>query len=419
MSDPGSRSEGLHAGPGAAAHAAERQRMLAARRLLLICIPLFWGSLYVYNGYLSVYAEQINPSLSLVGLIVASYGFTQLILRIPVGVATDRLGKRKPFVLAGALFGALSCAALLIAPEPWVLVLGRGLAGVAAACWVPLTVMLVATYPADQVVQATGMATTLSAVGMTLFSALGGQLAEVTSVRVPFGVGIGLGLASAVLLASVREPAAAAGKPASVRELLSVGRVPIVLVVSVLAMCNQYITWAMTHAFVPIYAKELGADSGDLGMLMSVWQGMMAVFSYVSPWITARLGARRAVVTGMALTTVATMLLPATRSLTVLTVLRGLHGAGVGMSMPVLMAGAVASVPPKRRGAAMGFYQSIYAIGMVAGPALNGVLADHLGLTATFVVTGVIGVGTGLIAALTLPYHMGEAQASPADFPVR
>jgi MFS family permease len=166
---------------------------LATRRLLLLCIPFFWSAIYIYNSYLSVYAESINPSLSLVGVIVATYGFTQLVLRIPVGVASDKMGRRKPFVMAGALFGALSCAALLIAPKSWVLVLGRGLAGVAAACWVPLTVLLVATYPQDQVIKATSMATALSATGMTVASAVGGAVAEATSLRVPFWLGSGWG----------------------------------------------------------------------------------------------------------------------------------------------------------------------------------------------------------------------------------
>lgn len=391
--------------------AAEEGQKLATRRLLLVCIPLFWGSLYIYSSYLSVYAESLNPSLSLVGVIVAAYGFTQLWLRIPIGVATDRLGRRKPFVLAGALFGALSCAALLIAPQPWVLILGRGLAGVAAACWVPLTVLLVATYPADRVVQATSMATALSAAGMTLSSALGGQLAEATNVRVPFWAGIGLGVVTAALLALVREPAAPSRKPTSVRALLSVGRIRLVLVVSLLAMVNQYISWAMTHAFVPIYARDLGASTANLGMLMSVWQGVFAIVSYLAARVAARLGARWTVVAGMVLTTVGTMLLPATRSLAMLSVLRGLHGAGVGLTMPVLMAGAVGSVPPEKRGAAMGFYQSIYAIGMVAGPAVNGVLADSLGVTATFLVTGGIAVVALAVSALVLPHRVGQASA--------
>lgn len=392
---------------GAAATAAN----LSTRRLLLLCIPFFWSALYIYNSYLSVYAESINPSLSLVGVIVAAYGFTQLVLRIPVGITSDRLGRRKPFVLAGALFGSLSCAALLIAPQSWVLVLGRGLAGVAAACWVPLTVLLVATYPQDQMVKATSMATALSAIGMTIASAAGGALAQATNLRVPFWVGIALGLATAVMVGTVREPRAAAKKPVSIPALVAVGRVPIVLAVSLFAMLNQYVSWSMTHAFIPIYAKELGVDNAGLGMLMSVWQGVYALFSFASGPLGMRLGTRWSVALGLLLSTLGVALTPLTGSIVPLALLRALHGAGVGIMSPVAMAGAVSAVAPEKRGAAMGFFQSIYAIGMVAGPAVSGVFADSLGLTPTFLITGALSLLTAGAAVLFLPNKVRQVTA--------
>jgi len=385
--------------------AAQRTR----RRLLLWGIPLFWGSLYVYNAYLSTYARSLGASLSLVGIIVAAYGFTQLVLRIPIGIASDRLGRRKPFVLAGALAGALSSASMLIAPEPWVLVLGRALAGVAAACWVPLSVLLVDSYPKGQVVRATSMATALSAVGMTVASAAGGQLAQVAGERPPFVVGIVLGVFTALLLVRVVEPPAATSQPMSLGTLLAVGRTRLLLVVSVLGLLNQYISWAMTQGFVPIYAADLGATKAELGILMSVWQATYAVVSLFGALIAARLGTRWTVALGMALTTVATLLTPMTHSLVPLMVLRFVHGAGVGVVTPVLMAGVVFAVPEAKRGAAMGFYQSIYAIGMVAGPAISGVFGDALGLSTTFVITGLIGLVATVLAIVLLPHTMRQA----------
>jgi len=406
-------SEQSHRRGAAAAPAAPQDDVDAAqrtrRRLLLWGIPLFWGSLYVYNAYLSTYARSLGASLSLVGIIVAAYGFTQLVLRIPIGIASDRLGRRKPFVLAGALAGALSSASMLIAPEPWVLVLGRALAGVAAACWVPLSVLLVDSYPKGQVVRATSMATALSAVGMTVASAAGGQLAQVAGERPPFVVGIVLGVFTALLLVRVVEPPAATSQPMSLGTLLAVGRTRLLLVVSVLGLLNQYISWAMTQGFVPIYASDLGASKAELGILMSVWQATYAVVSLFGALIAARLGTRWTVALGMALTTVATLLTPMTHSLVPLIVLRFVHGAGVGVVTPVLMAGVVFAVPEAKRGAAMGFYQSIYAIGMVAGPAISGVFGDALGLSTTFVITGLIGLVATVLAIVLLPHTMRQA----------
>jgi len=391
--------------------AATLKAQRGTRRLLLVGIPLFWSSWYIYNAYLSVYARSLGASLSLVGIIVGAYGFTQLVLRIPVGVLSDRLGRRKPFVLLGTMVGALSCAVMLIAPQPWVLVVGRGLAGVAAGCWVPLSVLLVANYPKNEVVKATSMAAALTGVGSTLASALGGQLAEVAGVRVPFWVGIGLGLAATGLLALIREPERATGKPLAISTLLSVGKVPLVLIASLLALSGQYISWAMTQGFVPIYAAELGANKAQLGLMMSAWQAANTLVSFGAGHLNARLGIRWTVVLGSGLITLSTLLVPLLRAVNPLILSRVLHGVGQGLTYPVLMGSALLAVPEEKRGAAMGFFQAIYAIGMVAGPAVSGVFADHLGLIPTFYLTTALSLAMVVVAAATLPrrVHAGES----------
>jgi MFS family permease len=392
-------------------HETERARR-ATRRLLLVGIPLFWSSWYVYNAYLSVYARSLGASLSLVGIIVGAYGFTQLVLRIPIGVVSDRLGRRKPFVLLGTIIGALSCAVMLIAPQPWVLIVGRGLAGIGAGCWVPLSVLLVASYPKSEVIKATSMASALSGVGTTLASALGGQLAEATNVRFPFWVGIGLGVAAMGLLAFIREPERAAREPVPVSALLSVGKVPMVLVVSILALLSQYISWAMTQGFVPIYAADLGANKAQLGLMMSVWQGSNTLVSFGAGHLNARLGSRWTVVLGSVLVTLSTLLVPLIRGVTPLILTRALQGVGQGIAFPVLMGSALLAVSEERRGAAMGFFQAIYAIGMVAGPAVSGVFADHLGLIPTFYVTSALSFVSVVVAMTFLPHRVRAAEAS-------
>ena len=64
-------------------------------------------------------------------MIIAAYGFTQTVLRIPLGIFSDRLGTRKPFIVAGLLAATVSVFAHF-AESPVALMLLRGLAGVAA-----------------------------------------------------------------------------------------------------------------------------------------------------------------------------------------------------------------------------------------------------------------------------------------------
>ena len=71
------------------------------RRRTLAAIFLFWFSMYTYPSFLSGYVQNVLGAGSvLVGMIVGSYGFVQMLLRIPLGICSDRVKKRRVFVQA-------------------------------------------------------------------------------------------------------------------------------------------------------------------------------------------------------------------------------------------------------------------------------------------------------------------------------
>lgn len=69
---------------------------------LFIAVTLcYWCSMYTYVPILSPYLEDIRFNYALIGIVLGSYGFMQLVVRFPLGLWSDRLGRRKPFVLLG------------------------------------------------------------------------------------------------------------------------------------------------------------------------------------------------------------------------------------------------------------------------------------------------------------------------------
>src|SRR3990172_6815779 len=78
----------------------------------------FWASLYVYVPILAVYAQSLGASLSMVGLVVGAYGISQLLLRIPLGIQSDRHGRRLPYVAASLVAAALGAPWLAVSPPP-------------------------------------------------------------------------------------------------------------------------------------------------------------------------------------------------------------------------------------------------------------------------------------------------------------
>jgi len=111
---------------------------------------LYWVALYFYVPILHVYAQGMGAPLSLVGVMLSAYGVMQLLLRIATGLASDALGRRKPFVLAGLLLTAVGALGFVWAPAPWFLVGARAITGVAACGWVAITVMYASYFPPAQ-----------------------------------------------------------------------------------------------------------------------------------------------------------------------------------------------------------------------------------------------------------------------------
>jgi MFS family permease len=180
-------------------------RITWAARVFAASTVFYYAALYVYVPILPVYAQALAASLATIGLVVSAYGAGQLLLRIPVGIVSDRWGQRKPFCAAVFLFGSLASLVLLVAPSPGWLVVGRGIAGVSAAAWVAITVLYSEFFPSRVSSRAMAELTVLSGLAQLLATAAGGWLSDGLGWPAPFMVGIGLGLVGAGLVVAVPE----------------------------------------------------------------------------------------------------------------------------------------------------------------------------------------------------------------------
>jgi len=88
------------------------------------------------------------------------------------------------------------------------------------------------------------------------------------------------------------------------------------------------------------------------------------------------------------------------QSLTLIFVAQFFLGVAQGLGYPVLMGMSIRDVADAERNTAMGLHQSVYAIGMFAGPWLSGILADAIGIRWMF---GVTAVASLAISALLIP----------------
>ena len=396
-------SERAPSAPGPPDPARER----AARRgipLVGAATLCLWTSLYLYVPVLPLHAEDLGASATMIGIVVAAYAIGQVTLRIPIGVAADILGRRKPFAFACLLASALGGLWLALAPDPWSLFAARTLTGVAAAGWVAVSVLFASYFPPNRLTGA--MASLMTVNGLALLGAtlVGGIMADYLGIDSTFYAASAVALVGAGLLALAPEPPLGERPAYSAATLLRVIRSPLLLQVAAIGIALQFVTFGAGFGFTPVYAESLGASESQIGYITTVLLTAAVVGTVASVFLVRRLGNRGAILLCCAAMTISVGAVPLVSTLLPLGGLQVLNGIGRGAVNTILIGLSLRAAPPAERATAMGAYQAIYAIGMFAGPAVSGPIADSLGLNAVFYLgAGVAALGALIVFAGPLP----------------
>ncbi len=351
-----------------------------------------------YLPILGPYAVSLGAPMTMVGVLIGSYGLSQLLLRVPIGALSDRMGRRKPFVVAGIACAVLSCIGLALARDPLFLVLSRAVGGVGASFYVAVTVLFASYFTRKGAYRAMGLIQFASSASVIVASLLGGYIAGAFGWLAAFYVGAAVGSVGILVALGIQERRPQETfRPAT---LLKVSNLGPLMTVSVIAAFTQYANWATTFGFSPIKAVELGASKPVLGILTTVAGCANLVGLLVSSSLAQRIGPRNTVVLGLLLMAGSVAWVPFVGALPLLGASQALTGLGGGLAFPVLMGLSIRDVPPQERATAMGIYQATYALGMFLGPMLAGKMADSLGLDSVFLFTAsVVGLGAMLAFA--------------------
>jgi MFS family permease len=117
--------------------------------------------------------------------------------------------------------------------------------------------------------------------------------------------------------------------------------------------------------------------------------------------LTASFGSRRLLRAGLAVVAAGMFTLASTSTWPVLFVALTFIAFGQGVAVPSGTALVTEAAPVERRGEALGYQQSVTALGRVAGPVIAGLLFDQVAVDAPFVVAGVF-AGLALLAVWTV-----------------
>jgi len=376
----------------------------AAIGLYALAVFFFWGSQYIYLPILPTYLQSKITDLSLVGFVLSMYGLWQALARIPLGIATDWLGWRKPLIIAGLALGGLGAWMLGTSNDFLGLTLGRAVTGISTGTWVVVVVAFSALFPPQEAVRASSLVMLANSLGRIVATASAGTLEDWGGAAMPFFVATGLALFAALLIFPIGETRRASHAP-STSSIIALLRRRDVMLPTILSTLSQYVLWSTSFGFIAVLAKQFGATSVGQGMIVTLHIVLATLGNLVALSLSQRLGAPRILGASFVLLFIGTLIAGLAPTLPILFLAPVFIGLSLGISYPVTMGMSIEQVNETERAIAMSLHQTIYAVGMFVGPACSGLVASYIGLQPMFSVTAFASLALGLYGTSRFKVH--------------
>ncbi|NLV99554.1 MAG: MFS transporter [Clostridiaceae bacterium] len=377
-------------------------------QLLLVIATLFWMGLYTYPSLFTPYLDEIGATLTQSGLILGGYGFTQMILRLPLGIWSDYLQKKKTFVIAGMTFALMSALGLILTHDIWLIFIFRAMGGVAAAFWVQISALYM-NYNVNDSTMAVGHLSLVNSAAIIAATFIGGQI--IARFGYPKGFGLGavfaaIGLILCLLLPedqAITREEIEAGLPVLEGLKLSLGDKGLIWG-SLFAAVTQFLSYSGAQGFLPQYASNLGVSASRISIMVAINKvASLLAIVLVSQVLLRYFRLKQILTASMLINTLLLFSIPLAKNYLTLLIIMFFLGIVSTTQMTYFMDAATSHIPSERRATGLGFFQAVYGIGMVAGPAVTGAIAELYSLSQAFVVAAFVGLVAVALMIWKLP----------------
>ncbi len=376
-----------------------RESLGFQKNLLLTIVTLFWFAQYVYVPFQTPYLLAMQVSSSMVGIIIGVYGFSQMALRMPVGLMADKNGRHKLFIIIGVASSALASIFRLIMPPESGFFIGNVLSGFASAMWISFMVLYASYFTKENIQRAMGLVIAANNIGVLGGFVISTLTYEYFGMKLLCILSVCSGIPAMLLSFLIKETGNKTNAP-KVRSLIKVYADKRLIFFSLLALIQQGVLMATCMSFTTQIAHELNATAMQIGLLSIVYILSAVLFSYfAASGFAQRQGARFWIPVIMTAMAVYCFIVPMIQSPNLLIATQILAGSTTGILYSYCTSESLKNVPMNKRSTAMGYYQAIYAVGMTVIPMMAGVISESSGITTAFYVEGAIAI-VGTVAAI-------------------
>jgi len=312
-------------------------------------------------------------------------------------VAGELAGRgRKPVLVAGWLLALPVPALLAVAPSwGWVVAANVLLGASQGFAWSMTVLMKIDLVGPARRGFALGLNESAGYVGVAVTAFATGALAASYAPRTVVWVGAAAlaaagTLASILLVRETREHAEL--EQAALPPAVAPHGIAVWAQAGFVNNLNDALVWGL----VPLYLAAKRASVTEIGAVAALYPAVWGVGQLGAGWLSDRAGRRPLIVAGMLVQAVALALFLGPSSYAAAALL----GIGTALVYPTLIAAVSDSVTPRARARAVGAYRFWRDIGLVAGAAVAGAVADLAGSGAAILLVAALTATSGLVVVV-------------------
>jgi MFS family permease len=349
------------------------------------------------GAFLPILAKDLDPTGSLVGLVVSAWFLARVFIEIPSGFISDRIGRRRLFVLGIALSvaGSFLCA---VAPSIYFLIAGRAIWGLGIALFF-LNNMAILFDLFDSSVRGRAIGTFqgIEMVGSLVGGPLGGVLAGVIGYNAVFYFTFALTVLSLFLAFTLKGLKGVGGRPAttferpSFMEALSSLKSWPIFVVCLNCFMRMFIMSGVMSTVFQLYLHEnLGFEVSLIGIIVGARTAGFTVSTIAAGHISDRFSRKRVILFGLVLEAPCLYAYTLVRPFETFLLIGFVDALGAGLVHVTLTVLLSDIVKPEYRGVALGLYRTFMDVGGIMGPIAFMLIATALGIHVPFIVGAVL-----------------------------
>jgi EmrB/QacA subfamily drug resistance transporter len=192
------------------------------------------------------------------------------------------------------------------------------------------------------------------------------------------------------------------------------GTAGVVAVLAIAVFMSSLDLFIVNLAFPSIGREYAGAGLGSLSWVLNAYTIVFAAVLIPAGRWADQVGRRRALIAGLALFTVGSLLCGLAPGVLWLVAARTVQAVGAGVMVPASLSLLLAVVPPAQRARALGSWSALGALGAALGPVIGGGLVE-IGWRWVFWVNLPVGIVAILLAVRLVPETRDETQRGRPD----